>query len=123
MVLAASATKPLSGGSLVLVVCFCALSLAFGIAHYRGWHRPWIRLLPFESIFFLPAWFGALGLLAALCALAARLSVWVEAVLAVPTLLVLAITLMSLFWLPSSLLPGWYRTWRDRGRPPSELAG
>lgn len=121
--LVTSATRPLSGASLGLVAAFCALCLGFGIAHYRGWHRGWIRMLPFEANFFLPAWFGALGLLTALCLQAARVSAWVAAVLAVPTLVVLAVTLMSLVWLPSWLLPAWYRSWRDRGRPPSELAG
>jgi hypothetical protein len=119
----ASTRASLSAGPLLVVLGFCAVSLAFGIAHYRGWHKAWIRLLPFEANFFLPAWFGACGLLASLCALGARLSVWVAVALALPTVVVLVITLMSLVWLPRRLLPEWYLRWRERGRPPSDLAG
>jgi hypothetical protein len=123
MLITASTRESLSAGSLVLVACFCALSLAFGVAHYRGWHKGWIRVLPFEANFFGPAWFGALGLLVALCDVATRLSVWVAAILAVPTFIVFVITLMSLVWLPSRLLPSWYLTWREQGRPLSGLHG
>jgi hypothetical protein len=121
MFLVASSTQSLSAGSLVVIVCFCAASLLFGVAHYRGWHRGWIRLLPFEANFFGPAWFGAFGLLVALCELAARLSDMLAAVLAVPTFIVFVIMLMSLVWLPSRLLPSWYLNWREQGRPPSGL--
>lgn len=119
----ASTDTQLSAGSLLVVICFCAAALAFGVAHYRGWHKGWIRVLPFEANFFGPAWFGATGLLVALCDLAARVNVWLAAILAVPTFIVFVITLMSLVWLPSRLLPSWYLDWRRQGRPPSELRG
>ena len=121
MLLSASTARSLPVGTLALVVCACAASLAFGVAHYRGWHRGWIRVLPFEANFFGPAWFGACGLLVALCDLAARLSVWFAAVLAVPTFIVFVIMLMSLVWLPPRLLPSWYLNWRRQGRPRSGL--
>jgi hypothetical protein len=122
MVFAASTHTSLSGGSLALVTCFCAVSLAFGIAHYRGWHRSWMYLLPSEASFFLPAWFGAFGLLAVLCILAAKLSAWLALVLALPTAVAFAIMLMSMVWLPPRLLPSWYRDSRDRRRASSPLA-
>ena len=108
MFVLASSHPAMSFGSLASIVGFCGVCLAFGIAHYRGWHRTWIRLLPFESNFFLPAWFGACGLLTALCVAVAPLSAWLAAVLAVPTFVIFAIALMSLVWLPRRLLPGWY---------------
>jgi hypothetical protein len=119
---ASTAPHPLSAGSLALVVCCSAIGLAFGIAHYRGWHRGWIRVLPFEANFFTPAWGGATGLLTALCLLAAHVSRWLEVVLGVPLFLAFAVTLMSLVWLPQRLLPAWYREWRDRGRPSRGLS-
>ena len=123
MLLAASTNAPLSGGKLVLVVCFSFWVLISGIAHYRGWHKAWIRWLPFEANFFAPAWFGACGLLVSLCDLVAPLSVWLAAVLALPTLIVFVVMLMSLVWLPSRLLPSWYLNWRRQGRPRSGLVG
>jgi hypothetical protein len=123
MHLYASTDTSLSGGKLVLVVCFSALSLVFGIAHYKGWNKGWIRWLPFEANFFLPAWFGACGLLVAFSTLAGRLSAGLEVVLAVPTFVVFVIMLMSLVWLPARLLPQWYLDWRAHGRPLTGLRG
>ena len=119
----ASTGASLSAGQLVLITCFSAALLVDGIAHYRGWHKGWIRLLPFDANFFGPAWFGACGLLVALCELAGRLTAWLEAVLAAPTFIVFVISLMSLVWLPSRLLPSWYLSWRAHGRPRSGLVG
>ncbi|HTX07011.1 MAG TPA: hypothetical protein VME22_00285 [Solirubrobacteraceae bacterium] len=117
MLLTASTRAPLSAGSLVLIVCFCSATLAFGIAHYRGWHRQWIGWLPFDANFFGPAWFGACGLLVVLAEEAGRIGAWLEAVLAVPAFIVFVIMVMSLVWLPSRLLPAWYLHWRAQGRP------
>ena len=118
----ASATHSLPAGTLALIAGFSALGLAFGIAHYRGWHRSWLRLVPFEANFFLPAWYGAAGLLVTLSLAGAHLSRWIEVVLGVPAFVAFAIALMSLVWLPSWLLPAWYRDWRARGRPPGGLS-
>ena len=119
----ASSGASLSAGELVLIACFSACVLVSGVAHYRGWHKGWIRALPFEANFFGPAWFGACGLLVVLCVLAGRLSAWVEALLALPTFVVFVISLMSIVWLPSKLLPAWYLSWRAHGRPMSGLRG
>lgn len=104
----------------MLILCFCSLSLASGVAHYRGWHKGWIRLLPFEANFFLPAWFGACGVLLFLSELTRHVVV-LSAMLAVPMFVSFVIMLMSLVWLPSRLLPSWYLSWRAHGRPLSEL--
>jgi len=121
MLLTAASDASPSAGSLALIVCFGGLSLAFGIAHYRGWHKRWIRLLPFEANFFLPAWFGAVGVLLFLCELAGHVSPVLEVVIALPMFVSFVIMLMSLVWLPSRLLPSWYLSWRAHGRPLSEL--
>ncbi len=112
----AASTHSLSDGSLAFVIGVSAIALAFGIAHYRGWHRDWMRLLPFEANFFTPAWFGAAGLLVAFSLLAASAGRWLEVVLAVPAFVALAIALMSLVWLPPRFLPAWYRESRERQR-------
>jgi hypothetical protein len=41
--------------------------------------------------------------------------------LMVPLLPLVVIALVGPFWLPSWLLPDWYRAWRAHGKPLSEL--
>lgn len=117
MIVNASSDAPLSAGTLVLVTCFSALVLITGVRHYRGhgtWLLPW---LPTQASFFGSAWYGAFGLMVVLCDLAERVSVVLVAVLAIPTFGLGLIALVSLFWLPSRLLPGWYRDRRRRSHP------
>lgn len=123
MLVAASTAGSPSTGTLVAIACFCAICFAFGIAHYRGWHRGWIRVLPFDANFFTPAWFGAFGLLLTLWTLAHKLSALVAVIVALPMFIAFVIGLMSLVWLPERLLPAWYRRWRAQGRPPGGLTG
>lgn len=113
MLLTASSAATLSAGTLALIACFSAACLFNGVRHYRG-HGTWLlSWLPSEASFFTPAWFGACGLMLVLCLLAAHVSVVLEALLAIPAFVLFAISLMSLVWLPSRLLPIWYR---DRRR-------
>ena len=122
MRLLAASGSNLSAGTLIAVAAFSALVLRGGVRHYRGRNRWVMRWLPSEAAYFGTAWFGAAGLLMVLCALAAKVSVVLEAIVAVPALAVLAIAIVSTFWLPARLLPGWYlaeaRT-RARHRTPS----
>lgn len=123
MLLAAATSHGPSVLTSVLGLCFCAWALAFGVAHYRGWHRAWIRFFPFDAHFFAPAWFGACGLLIFLGELAARFSTVLGVLIALPAVVPFVIMLMSLFWLPDRLLPAWYLDWRAHGRPAGGLAG
>ncbi|HTX32139.1 MAG TPA: hypothetical protein VMD09_12190 [Solirubrobacteraceae bacterium] len=116
----AAPQTPLAGGQLAAIAAFSVFALGYGVAHYRGWHRGWMRWLPSEASFFTPLWFGATGLLLVLAELARRASTWLGVVFAVPLLIAAAITVMSLVWLPSTLLPDWYLDWRQRRRPPWE---
>jgi hypothetical protein len=120
--LAAQHGSQMSIGSMVVVACVCAPVLGGGVLHYRGGgRRSWLYRLPFEANFFLPAWFGACGLLVVLDNLLGRVSGVAEAIVGVPTLISFAVMLMSLAWLPRRLLPAWYLAWRAHGRPRSEL--
>lgn len=116
----AAANTPLAGGQLAAIAAFSVLAIGFGAAHYRGWHRGWMRWLPSEASFFTPLWFGATGVLLILAELGRRVSNWLGVVFGVPLLVAFAITLVSLVWLPSKLLPGWYLDWRKRRRQPWE---
>lgn len=118
MALTASSDATLSAGSLVLIACFSALCLVSGLRHYRG-HGTWLlSWLPSGTSFFTPAWFGACGLMVVLSEIAGHVSVVFEGLLAIPTLVLLAITLVSLVWLPPRMLPAWYRG----RRPPRPAA-
>lgn len=116
MLLTASSDATLSAGSLALIACFSALCLVNGVRHYRGrgtWLLAW---LPSGASFFGPAWFGACGLMLVVCELASRVSVVLAGLLAIPTLALGAIALVSLVWLPPRLLPSWYRDRRPAQR-------
>jgi hypothetical protein len=114
MLLTGSSTDSLSAGTLVLITCFSAVCLVNGVRHYHGRGTWLLRWLPSEASFFAPAWYGAMGLMVVLCELAGRVGRVLEALLAIPTLVLFAIALMSLVWLPSRLLPEWYRDRRQR---------
>lgn len=117
MLLTGSSTDSQSAGTLVLIACFSAVCLVNGVRHYRGrgvWLLSW---LPSEASFFAPAWYGAVGLMVVACELAGQVSRVLEAVLAIPTLVLFAIALVSLVWLPSRLLPEWFRDRRRQRRP------
>jgi hypothetical protein len=114
MLLSGSSTDSLSAGTLVLIACFSAVCLLNGVRHYHGRGTWLLRWLPTEASFFAPAWYGAMGLMVVLCELAGGVSRLLEAVLAIPTLVLFAVALVSLVWLPSRLLPEWYRDRRQR---------
>jgi ribose/xylose/arabinose/galactoside ABC-type transport system permease subunit len=109
MFLVASSNATISLPSMLLIAAFSALMLVRGIQHYRGRNTWIIKWLPWSDGFFGGAWFGAFGLMVVLCLLAGRVSAVLEAVLAIPTFLLFLIALVSMVWLPSRLLPGWYR--------------
>lgn len=101
---------------MLLIAGFSVLLLVNGVRHYRGrgtWLLSW---LPTEASFFAPAWYGAMGLMVVLCELAGRVSVVLAGLLAVPTFVLFAIAMASLVWLPSRLLPRWYRDRRRQRR-------
>lgn len=116
MILVAGTHTTMSAGTLVLVTCFSAWLLIGGVRHYRGRGQWLMRWLPTEVSFFTPAWYGAFGLMIVLCELARTVSLGLEVVLAIPTLLLFVVALMSLVWLPSRLLPEWYRARRRQRR-------
>lgn len=114
MFLTASSDAHLSAGTLALLTCFSLCCLLNGVRHYRGrgtWMLSW---LPSRASFFTTAWCGAFGLMVVLSDLAGRVSAILEAVLGIPTFVLLAIMLMSLVWLPGRLLPTWYRDQQSR---------
>lgn len=109
-------------GTLTLSFVLGALVTAFGVGHYRGWHKGGLLRLPFDSIHFAPAWWGGAMLTLGVASALATLSPWFAllGVLAVPMIL---IGFVALFWLPDRLLPAWYLDWRARGRPAGEVMG
>ncbi|WP_147455991.1 hypothetical protein [Nocardioides mangrovicus] len=109
-------------GVLVLWAVICVLLLAYGVGHYRGWNKSGLLLCPFDSLHFMPAWFGAAATLVLLAQLALPITVWVSLVLFAAAVPPFAVTLIGLFWLPDRLLPAWYLSWRDHGRPTLEVA-
>lgn len=119
MILIASSNPSISAGTLVLIAAFSAALLANGVRHYRGRGTWLLEWLPTQASFFMPAWYGACGLMVVLCVLAGRVSVALEALLAIPTFVLFVIAVMSIVWLPSRLLPEWYR---DRRLPAQALA-
>lgn len=122
MLFTAATQAHLPLGTLGLIACFSALVLVNGVRHYRGQGTWMLGWLPSRASFFAPAWYGAFGLMVVLCVLAGQVSTVLEAVLGIPAFVLLGISLISLVWLPSSLLPAWYRdalTQAAAGRQPA----
>ncbi|MEX0428563.1 hypothetical protein AB3X52_13105 [Nocardioides sp. DS6] len=106
---------------LLLIGGIGVLVLLLGVGHYRGWQKSGLLRVPFDSIHFMPAWFGAAIVIVALGSLGSRLTPWFM-VLAAVGFIPFAVALVGLFWLPDRLLPAWYVAWRGRGRPADEVA-
>lgn len=106
---------------LLLIGGIGVLVLLLGVGHYRGWQKSGLLRVPFDSIHFMPAWFGTAIVIVALGSLGSRLTAWFMALAAIG-FIPFAVALVGLFWLPDRLLPGWYLAWRARGRPTDEVA-
>ena len=89
-----------------------------GASAYEGFGKPIVvTMWPKPYLSFGLAWLGLAGLLMALGS--TLIDSGPEALGVVFSLLALVcfgITLLSFFWLPRRLLPGWYRAWVDGGR-------
>ena len=89
-----------------------------GASAYAGFGKPIVvTMWPKPYLAFGLAWLGLAGLLTAVG------NILIDSgpetlgvVLTVLSLLCFAITLLSFFWLPRRLLPGWYNAWADGGR-------
>ena len=108
-------------GPFLLIGGIGIVILLIGVGHYRGWQKSGLLRVPFDSIHFMPAWFGAAAVLMAAGVLGSRLAGWIM-VLGALAFIPFAVALVGLFWLPDRLLPGWYLAWRARGRPTDEVA-
>jgi hypothetical protein len=118
-----AAVHPLSTGDLIGGILLGGAGLGQGIRHYRGTVTWMLRYLPGETQFFTPLWGGIMLLCGVAADLLAPVSHIAAVIIAVPALAALAVTLLSLFWLPGRLLPRWFREWRAEGRRVSCLPG
>ena len=94
------------------------LLLLVGAAAYAGFGKPIIvTMWPKPYLAFGLAWLGLSGILMSIGGTLIDAGQEVPGV--VLSLLALAcfvLGLLSFFWLPRQLTPGWYRTWVDGGR-------
>jgi hypothetical protein len=124
MLLAASGYSVGSTSTVIEMLAFCVVLLIQGIRHYLGYNRwflRFLRFLPSDVGFFGMTWYGLAGLFLVIDSWLSHVSGVLALLLVVPLLPLVAIALVGPFWLPSWLLPDWYRTWRAHGRPLSEL--
>lgn len=117
---AASAGPPT--GPMFLVGLLAVGLFALGLGHYRGWNKAGLLRTPFDSLHFMPAWFGGAGMLTVLAAFSLSLSAVLALLLFAAAAVLWVVTMIALFWLPDRLLPAWYLSWRSRGRPGLEVA-
>ncbi|MDX6247382.1 MAG: hypothetical protein QOF10_742 [Kribbellaceae bacterium] len=98
--------------------------LLVGASAYAGFGKPIVvTMWPKPYLAFGLAWLGLAALLMALGT--TLIDSGPEALGVVFSLLALvcfAITLLSFFWLPRRLLPGWYRAWVDGGRSTAQAS-